>query len=264
MHQGRIIQSRSASSILEEARKVSEMEEFRGTITDVGGPTANLYKAACARWAGEGGCATRDCLVPEKCGMLKLGYAEAMRLYRAILKLPRVKHVFLESGLRYDLLVQEEAADYLEYICRYHVSGQMKVAPEHAVDRVLCLMNKPGFHVYERFVKRFEDVRKKTGKDQYLVNYFISAHPGATMGDEEALASYLRQRRMRPEQVQDFTPLPFTRSACAYYTERDPFTGEKVHVAKSFQERKGHRARIQGGGAISGERLRKERFTKKR
>jgi uncharacterized radical SAM protein YgiQ len=264
MHQGRIIQSRSASSILEEARKLSEMEEFRGTITDVGGPTANLYKAVCARWDREGGCAARDCLIPEKCGMLKLGYPEAMRLYGAILKLPKVKHVFLESGLRYDLLVQDEAADYLEHICRHHVSGQMKVAPEHTVGRVLRLMNKPGFHVYERFVKRFEDVRKKTGKDQYLVNYFISAHPGATAADEEALASYLRQRRMRPEQVQDYTPLPLTRSACMYHTEKDPFTGEKVHVAKSFQERKDHRARIQGGAAIPGERLRKERFAKKR
>jgi len=245
MHQGRIIQSRSVASVLEEARRVSEMKGFKGTITDVGGPTANLYRARCALWAKEGGCEDRDCLVPEKCKALKLGYGEALRLYRAILNLPKVKHVFLESGLRYDLLVQEEAADYFEHLCRHHVGGQMKVAPEHAVDRVLRLMNKPEFHVYERFVQRFEKLREKTGKDLYLVNYFISAFPGATVKDEEDLAAYLRRRRMRPEQVQDFTPLPMTLAACMYYTEKHPLTGEKMHVAKSFQERKIHRALIQ-------------------
>lgn len=178
--------------------------------------------------------------------MLQLGYSDAMALYQAILRLPKVKHVFLESGLRYDLLVQDEAAAFFEYVCRHHIGGQMKVAPEHASGRVLRLMNKPGFGVYERFVKRFAEVKKITGKDQYLVNYFISAHPGATMEDERLLAAYLRQRRMRPEQVQDFTPLPLTLSACIYYTETDPFTGEKVHVAKSFAERKMHRTLIQG------------------
>lgn len=245
MHQGRIIQSRSVESVLEEARVVSGMKGFRGTITDVGGPTANLYRAGCARWAKEGGCDDRDCLVPEKCKALKIGYSDAMRLYRAILSLPKVKHMFLESGLRYDLLVQEEAGDYFEHICRHHVGGQMKVAPEHAANSVLRLMNKPGFQVYERFVQRFRELREKTGKDVYLVNYFISSHPGATLKDEEDLASYLKRRHMRPEQVQDFTPLPMTLSACMYYTEKHPVTGEKMHVAKSFQERKMHRALIQ-------------------
>jgi len=246
MHQGRIIQSRSAASVLREARIVSEMDGFRGTITDVGGPTANLYRAQCSQWAKEGTCSGRHCLLPEKCNNLQLGYRDAMALYQAILKLPKVKHVFLESGLRYDLLVQDEAADFLEYICRHHVGGRMKVAPEHASGRVLRLMNKPGFDVYERFVKRFGEIRKITGKDQYLVNYFISAHPGATTEDERQLAVYLRQRRMRPEQIQDFTPLPLTLSACIYYTETDLSTGQKVHVAKSFTERKIHRALIQG------------------
>jgi len=245
MHQGRIIQSRSVQSVLEEARAVSEMKGFRGTITDVGGPTANLYRARCARWAKEGGCDDRDCLVPEKCKALKLGYSDAIRLYRAILSLPKVKHMFLESGLRYDLLVQDEAGDYFEHICRYNVGGQMKVAPEHAANSVLGLMNKPDFQVYERFVQRFRELREKAGKDVYLVNYFMSSHPGATLKDEEDLASYLKRRHMRPEQVQDFTPLPMTLSACMYHTEKHPLTGERMHVAKSFRERKMHRAIIQ-------------------
>jgi len=245
MHQGRIIQSRSVQSVLEEARAVSEMKGFRGTITDVGGPTANLYRARCTRWAKEGSCDDRNCLVPEKCKALKLGYSDAIRLYRAILSLPKVKHMFLESGLRYDLLVQDEAGDYFEHICRYNVGGQMKVAPEHAANSVLGLMNKPDFQVYERFVQRFRELREKAGKNVYLVNYFMSSHPGATLKDEEDLASYLKRRHMRPEQVQDFTPLPMTLSACMYHTEKHPLTGERMHVAKSFRERKMHRAIIQ-------------------
>lgn len=227
---------------------VSEMKGFKGTITDVGGPTANLYRARCPVWEKKGGCAERDCLVPQRCRTLKLGLCEAISLYRAILGLPKVKHMFIESGLRHDLLVNEEAEEYLEHICRHHVGGQMKVAPEHASSRVLRLMNKPGFHAYERFVQRFREMRERTGKDQYIVNYFISAHPGATLKDEGDLASYLRERHMRPEQVQDFTPLPLTLSGCMYYTERHPLTGERMHVAKSFQERKAHRALIQGAG----------------
>lgn len=248
MHQGRIIQSRSRESIVREARIVSSMSGFGGTITDVGGPTANLYGARCSAWAKNGGCAARDCLVPERCKGLKLDYRETIGLYRAILALPKVKHLFIESGLRYDLLVDDDAEEYLEDVCRHHVGGRMKVAPEHASSRVLRLMNKPGFHVYERFVKRFAEMRKRVGKDEYVVNYFISSHPGATFGDEAELASYLRERRMRPEQIQDFTPLPFTLSACMYYTEKNPVTGERLHVAKSFRERKAHRALIQGIG----------------
>ncbi len=245
MHQGRIIQSRSPDSVLREARKVSEMKGFTGTITDVGGPTANLYRASCSQWAREGGCAHRDCLVPSRCKSLKLGYKQAMDLYRAILDLPKVKHMFIESGLRHDLLVDKEAESYLEYVCRHHVGGQMKVAPEHSSNRVLRLMNKPDFSVFERFMELFREIRERTGKEQYVVNYFISAHPGATIEDEEELRAYLRQNRMRPQQVQDFTPLPLTLSACMYHTEKHPSTGEPIHVAKSFQERKAHRAVIQ-------------------
>ena len=221
------------------------MKEFRGTITDVGGPTANLYAAKCPRWLHEGPCGGRECLMPEKCKRLGLGYKESMELYRAILALPRVKHMFIESGIRYDLLVEDDSTDFLEYLCAHHVSGQMKVAPEHTVDSVLRIMNKPGFHVYEKFRRKFNEVQKRIRKDQYLVNYFISSHPGATLEDEQALSSYLRGRRMHPEQVQDFTPLPSTVSGCMYHTGVHPLTGEKVHVARSFEERRMHRALVQ-------------------
>ncbi len=245
MHQGRIIQSRSPESVLDEARLISESKGFKGTITDVGGPTANLYKAQCLRWTASGTCSERHCLIPERCKNLKLGYAAAIRLYKAIMRLPKVRHMFIESGLRYDLLVQEEAMEYLDYVCRNHIGGQMKVAPEHSSARVLRMMNKPGFEVYERFVERFAEARKRSGKDQYIVNYFISSHPGATMEDERHLSAYLRKRLMKPRQVQDFTPLPLTLAACMYHTGEHPITGEKVYSAKTFRERKMHRATIQ-------------------
>jgi uncharacterized radical SAM protein YgiQ len=245
MHQGRIVQSRSTASVLKEAQQLTQMKEFRGTITDIGGPTVNLYKASCRRWSVTGTCETRDCLMPEKCAMLQLGYNDALKLYEAVRHLPGVKNVFLESGLRYDLLVADGAKTYLDALCRHHVGGRMKVAPEHRSPSVLKLMNKPNFDVYERFVKRFGEASRKAGKDQYLVNYFISSHPGATIQDEEELSRYLRRRGMRPEQIQDFTPLPMTLATCLYYTEKDPATGEKIHVAKTFTERKLHRATIQ-------------------
>jgi uncharacterized radical SAM protein YgiQ len=243
-HQGTIVQSRSKKSILDEAKRVSEMKDFRGTITDVGGPTANLYGAKCPLWSGKGHCGKRDCLIPTKCGTLMLGYRESMELYRAILSLPKVKHMFIESGIRYDLLA-DDTTGYFEYLCEHHVSGQMKVAPEHSVDSVLKVMNKPDFRVYERFIDRFRAIQKRIHKDQYVVNYFICAHPGATLEDEQSLSAYLRKRKMYPEQVQDFTPLPSTAASCMYYTEEHPFTGEKLHVAKSPEERKKHRALIQ-------------------
>jgi uncharacterized radical SAM protein YgiQ len=247
MHQGRIIQSRSVKSIKQEAAKLTAMADFKGTITDIGGPTVNLYKASCSLWSAKGACSTRDCLFPQKCQNLSLGYSEALRLYEAVRSLPKVKHVFLESGLRYDLLVQPEAKKYLESICQYHVSGRMKVAPEHFSSSVLKIMNKPQFDVYEQFKSRFAEANKHMGKSQFLVNYFISAHPGATVQDEKELSRYLRAHRMRPEQIQDFTPLPMTLSSCMYYTEMHPITGQKLHVAKTFIERKLHRSIIQKG-----------------
>jgi uncharacterized radical SAM protein YgiQ len=245
MHQGRIVQSRNSASILSEARSLAQRQDFKGTITDVGGPTANLYMAKCSLWQTKGGCQNRHCLMPEKCRNLHLGYEEGMRLYGEILTIPKVKHVFLESGIRHDLLIDNKATKYLEHLCRHHVSGQLKVAPEHNIAHVLKMMNKPDFKIYEAFVRKFRDMNQQIGKNQYLVNYFISAHPGCTLEDTLELAIYLAKRRMHPEQIQDFIPLPMTVSGCMFYTEKHPFTGEHVYVAKTFHERKMHRSLIQ-------------------
>jgi len=245
MHQGRIVQSRSSKSILKEAALLTKREDFRGTITDIGGPTANLYKAKCPLWDNKGACRNKQCLMPEKCKNLKLGYRDSIELYNEVLSLPKVKHVFLESGIRYDLLTDNDSSGYFSRLCTYHISGQMKVAPEHTVDRVLKLMNKPPFSVYEKFAGQYKEMNRKLKKDQYLVHYFISAHPGSTLEDTFALSQYLMKRKIHPEQIQDFIPLPLTLSGCMYYTEKHPFTGEKVYVAKTFGERKMHRALIQ-------------------
>ncbi len=245
MHQGRIIQSRSFESLVKEARLLTERKDFRGTINDIGGPTANLYKARCRLWQDRGACKDKSCLTPVKCKNLHLGYKESINTYKEIMKLPGVKHLFIESGIRYDLLTEKESDEYLEHICRYHISGQMKVAPEHAVDHVLIIMNKPLFHRYEEFAARFKAINKKIGKDQYLVHYFISSHPGATLEDTLQLSLALTKKGIYPEQIQDFMPLPLTPSGAMYYTGEDPFTGKKITVAKAFQERKMHRALIQ-------------------
>jgi len=245
MHQGRIVQSRSKTSILREVTLLTKREDFRGTITDIGGPTANLYKAKCPLWDDKGACRNKQCLMPEKCKNLRLGYRDSIELYNKVLSLPKVKHVFLESGIRYDLLTDNDSAGYFSHLCAHHISGQMKVAPEHTVDRVLKLMNKPPFHVYETFARQYMEMNRRLKKDQYLVHYFISAHPGSTLEDTFALSQYLMKRKIHPEQIQDFIPLPLTLSGCMYYTEKHPFTGEKVYVAKTFRERKMHRALIQ-------------------
>ncbi|MFH0986062.1 MAG: YgiQ family radical SAM protein [Candidatus Omnitrophota bacterium] len=244
-HQGRMIQSRSKESILNEVRIVAARREFKGTISDVGGPTANLYGATCEQWEGAGACKSRQCMMPVKCKELKLNYGKATELWKDILAVPKVKHLFIQSGLRYDLLVEKESDAYLEALCKDHVSGQLKVAPEHASDAALKMMNKPPLKVYERFVERFKTANRKAGKEQYLVNYFISAHPGCTDGDARELAAYLSAKHMRPEQVQDFMPLPMTLSTCMYYTGKHPMTGLPVAVAKTHRERQTQRERVQ-------------------
>lgn len=245
MHQGRIVQSRSSSSILREAQSLTQRHDFKGTITDVGGPTANLYMSSCSLWKTKGCCMNKHCLVPTKCPGLHLGYEESMRLYARILAIPKVKHVFLESGIRHDLLIDESTSKFLEHLCKYHVGGQMKVAPEHNVPRVLRMMNKPDFAVYETFAGKFRETNRRLNKNQFLVNYFISAHPGCTIEDTLELALYLAKRKMHPEQIQDYIPLPMTVSGSMYYTEKHPFTSENVYVAKTFHERKTHRALVQ-------------------
>ena len=245
LHQGRIVSSRSPESVLREARALAGRPEFRGTITDIGGPTANLYAASCPLWEKGGFCDGRQCLLPEKCPSLELGYRQALELYRAVRRLPGVRHVFLASGFRHDLLLGREAVEYLEEVLRHHVSGQLKLAPEHSEDRVLEAMNKPRFSAYRRFLKKLEEAGRRIGRRLYLANYFISAHPGSGLPEALALALTLNRRGMSPEQVQDYLPLPMTASAAMYHTGVHPLTGERVYVPKSLEERRMQRALLQ-------------------
>ena len=244
-HQGRIVQSRSPASVLAEIRLLAGREDFHGTVTDIGGPTANLYGASCERWRSNTFCAERSCLVPQPCPRLELAYPRCIRLYRDAAALPGVKHVFIGSGLRFDLLVQPEAGPYLEQICAHQISGILKVAPEHRSDGVLRLMNKPPFAVYERFVERFRAAAAAVGRKIFIVNYLITAHPGTSTADAFELARWLAERGIRPEQVQDFLPSPMTRSTAMYHTGRDPLTGRPVHVPRSPRERRRQRALAQ-------------------
>ena len=245
LHQGRIVQSRSEASIIREAAALSKRADFHGTISDVGGPTANLYGASCKKWEQSGACLKRHCLTPTPCKQLDPGYQKSLSLLKKLISLPGINHVFIESGLRHDLLVDDSSRAYLEAVCKQHVSGRMKVAPEHSSPHVLKLMNKPEFPVYEKFCRLYRSISKKLEKEQFLVNYFISAHPGCSLEDTLSLALKLKELGIHPEQIQDFIPLPMTLSGAMYYTEKDPFTGKKLHVAKTYQERKMHRALMQ-------------------
>lgn len=245
MHQGRIVQSRSRGSILNEIKRISQDENFRGTITDIGGPTVNLYMARCAQWNGPGTCRAKFCLVPEKCKKLELGYTQMTKLWEEALKIPGVKRVFVGSGVRYDLLTDKYSDEYLKSLCENHVSGRLKVAPEHCERSILKLMNKPGLDVYENFVRRYKSFNERLQKKQYLVNYIISAHPGATLESAFNLSLQLMKMNIYPEQIQDYLPLPMTVSGCMYYTQKDLFSGKPIHVARGERERKLQRALVQ-------------------
>jgi uncharacterized radical SAM protein YgiQ len=245
MHQGRAVQSRSPESILKEARQIARHPDFKGTITDVGGPTANLFAARCPNWDKADPCPGKQCLMPQKCRSLELGCGKALSLYDAIRRIPGVKHVFIGSGLRYDLLLEPEAEQYFKGLCEHYVSGQMKVAPEHTDNKVLALMNKPPHERYEEFVKKFEKINLRMKDRKYLVNYFISSHPGAGLDEALASALTLLAHGMRPEQVQDFLPLPMTVAGAMYHTGVHPLTGERVYVPKDDRERAMQRALVQ-------------------
>ena len=245
LHQGRVVQSRSADSVVREAERLVRSPDFRGTITDMGGPTANLYGASCPRWSTKGPCRNRRCLAPATCSRLDPGYARSLPLYRRIRSLPGVRHAFIGSGFRHDLFGDPQTDACLEELCRFHVSGQLKVAPEHVCDGVLDAMGKPHIKAYDAFVAQFARVGRTLPSRRYLVNYFISAHPGATLHDALEMALYLIERGMQPEQIQDFIPLPLTLSGAMYHTEQDPFSGKPIYVAKTFRERKMQRALIQ-------------------
>jgi uncharacterized radical SAM protein YgiQ len=244
-HQGRVVQSRSPASLTREAQTLSKRSDFKGTITDIGGPTANMYLSGCKRWKEKGGCENKSCLFPVKCKNFKTGYKDSLSLYKKIRKLPEVKHLFIASGFRHDLLCDADAEKYLEEICRYHISGQLKVAPEHMFDNILELMNKPSVKTYDRFLGRFSRVNSKLEKRCYLANYFISAFPGSSLREALGFGLNLLKRRMHPEQVQDFIPLPMTSASCMYYTGEHPFTGKSLYVPKNITERKTQRALLQ-------------------
>ena len=244
-HQGRIVQVRSHQSLLQEAQAMTEDEEFKGYIHDVGGPTANFRHPSCAKQMEHGVCQNRQCLFPKPCANLDADHSDYVALLRKLRELPGVKKVFIRSGIRFDYLLADRNRDFLRELCMYHVSGQLKVAPEHVAGPVLSLMGKPEHQVYESFVSAFEQMNQKIGKKQYLVPYLMSSHPGSTLKEAVKLAEYCRDLGYMPEQVQDFYPTPSTLSTCMYYTGLDPRTMKPVYVPRSPHEKAMQRALIQ-------------------
>lgn len=244
-HQGRVIQGRSQASIINEAKKLTWSPGFKGYIHDIGGPTANFRHKACEKQIKSGTCKGKQCLHPEPCKNLIIDHAEYLSLLRKLRELSGVKKVFIRSGIRYDYLMLDKNDDFFYELCEHHVSGQLKVAPEHVVDRVLEKMGKPTRKVYDRFVKKYYEINKKIGKEQYLVPYLISGHPGSDLKAAVELAEYLRDLGHTPEQVQDFYPTPGTLSTCMYYAGIDPRSMKKVYVPKSPKEKAMQRALLQ-------------------
>ena len=244
-HQGRIVQTRSHESILSEAKEMTKDPEFKGYIHDVGGPTANFRQPSCEKQLKSGVCKNKQCLFPEPCHNLKADHKDYLSLLRKLRSLPGVKKVFIRSGIRFDYLLADPDDTFFKELVTYHVSGQLKVAPEHISDAVLSKMGKPENKVYERFVKKYHKINEKLGKKQYLVPYLMSSHPGSTLKEAIELAEYLRDLGYMPEQVQDFYPTPSTVSTVMYYTGIDPRNGEKVYVCRNPHEKAMQRALIQ-------------------
>lgn len=244
-HQGRIVQARSHESIVNEAEKIIDEEDFKGYIHDVGGPTANFRHRACKKQEKHGVCKDKQCLFPNPCNQLKIDHKDYLNLLRKLRKLPNVKKVFIRSGIRYDYLMADKDDTFFKELCEYHISGQLKVAPEHISPNVLEKMGKPKREVYEKFIKKYKKINKELGMNQFVVPYLMSSHPGSTLNDAIELAEYLRDIGHRPEQVQDFYPTPATLATCMYYTELDPRTMERVYVPKSPHEKAMQRALIQ-------------------
>ncbi len=244
-HQGRIIQTRSHESILQEASQIVWDPDFKGYIHDVGGPTANFRAPSCQKQLEHGVCKNRQCLFPAPCKNLDVDHSDYLELLRKLRQLPNVKKVFIRSGIRFDYLLCDKDKTFFRELCEHHVSGQLKVAPEHISDPVLEKMGKPQVSVYNRFVKEYKEMNQKLGKNQFLVPYLMSSHPGSTLKEAVELAEYLRDLGYMPEQVQDFYPTPSTISTCMYYTGLDPRTMEPVYVAKNPHEKAMQRALIQ-------------------
>lgn len=244
-HQGRTVSARSDESIVEEAKTMISEKDFKGYIHDVGGPTANFMQAACQKQKRFGVCKDKQCLFPEKCPNLIVDHKRYLRVLRKLRALPKVKKVFIRSGIRYDYLIYDKDESFFNELCKYHISGQLRVAPEHVSDKVLEKMGKPSRDVYDSFVKRFSEINKKSGLDQYCIPYLMSSHPGSDLRAAIELAEYLRDIGHMPEQVQDFYPTPGTLSTCMYYTETDPRDGKKIYVPKNPHEKAMQRALMQ-------------------
>lgn len=244
-HQGRIIQTRSHESILAEAKQMIWEPDFKGYIHDVGGPTANFRHKACRKQETHGACPNKQCLFPKPCQNLIVDHKDYLKLLRKLRELPNVKKVFVRSGIRFDYVMADADDTFLRELCEHHVSGQLKVAPEHIADPVLSMMGKPGNSVYKAFVDKYKKINERIGKKQYLVPYLMSSHPGSTLKEAVALAEYLRDLGYMPEQVQDFYPTPSTISTCMYYTGVDPRSMKPVYVPKNPHEKAMQRALIQ-------------------
>lgn len=244
-HQGRIIQVRSHKSIIDEAVQMTKDADFKGYIHDVGGPTANFRHTSCDKQLTKGVCMNRQCLFPKPCPNLKVDHSDYIKLLRELRALPGVKKVFIRSGIRFDYCMCDSDDTFINELCKYHISGQLRVAPEHISDNVLNKMGKPSNDVYEGFLKRYQRINKKTGKEQFVVPYLMSSHPGSTMKEAIELAEYIRDLGYMPEQVQDFYPTPSTLSTCMYYTGLDPATMDKVYTPVSHREKAMQRALIQ-------------------
>ena len=244
-HQGRTISVRSHSSIIEEVEKISRMEDFKGYIHDVGGPTANFRAPSCQAQLKRGVCADKKCLAPDICPAVEVDHSDYLSLLREIRKIDGIKKVFIRSGIRFDYLLADKDESFFKELVKYHTSGQLKVAPEHCSNNVLKYMGKPDVSVYNRFKKRFYELTESMGKKQYLVPYLMSSHPGSTITGAIELALFLKTEGLHPEQVQDFYPTPGTVSTCMFYTGLDPMTMKEVYVPKTMEEKAEQRALLQ-------------------
>lgn len=245
LHQGRKISKRSEESVLREAQILTKMPGFKGYIHDVGGPTANFRNPSCHKQLKAGLCKGKKCLAPEPCKALEVDHTEYLGILRKLRKIDGIKKVFIRSGIRYDYLIKDENMEFMRELVKHHVSGQLKVAPEHCSAAVLDRMGKPHIEAYKKFQEKFYSVTKGANKEQYLVPYLMSSHPGSTLREAIELSLFLRDNKLRPEQVQDFYPTPGTISTCMFYTGLDPYTMQKVYVPKTPQEKAMQRAMLQ-------------------
>ena len=244
-HQGRFVRTRSHESVIAEAELLTTLPDFKGYIHDVGGPTANFRRPACEKQKTLGLCRDKSCLAPQRCPAVIADHSDYRELLAKLRRVKGVKKVFIRSGIRFDYLMADPDEGFFDDLVRYHISGQLKVAPEHCSDNVLRYMNKPSFDVFKAFKKKYEEKNKQFGKNQYLVPYLMSSHPGSTLKDAVKLAEYLNREKINPEQVQDYYPTPGTISTCMFYTHLDPRTGKPVYVAETAEEKAMQRALLQ-------------------